>query len=65
MNVADMVSQLEYQLGGMSNEDGDFKVYALDVGEIFIKARSGEVFILSVNKASADAVEFIDEDDWS
>jgi hypothetical protein len=66
MEISALVFDIEYQLLGMTDSNGDtFGVVALDVGEIFIKTPSGEFFSLTVNKVAAADVDFIPEEDWA
>lgn len=66
MEISDITSDVEYQLIGMSAGDGeDYKIFALDLGEIFIKTPQGEFFKLAIDKVDAETVDFIGNGDWS
>ncbi len=64
MDIADLVSDIDYQLSGMTDSAGEvFGISALDTGEIFIKAPSGQFFLLAITEVDAETVSFIE--DWS
>lgn len=66
MDIQDFTSDAGFQLVGMTDSNGDdYKVFYLDVGEIFVKAATGDIFKLAVDKVTAEDVDFIAEDDWS
>lgn len=66
MNIADMTDELDFQLRGLSDADGEeIKIFSLDVGEVFLKTASGQFFKLAVDEVDAETVSFIDEDSWS
>jgi hypothetical protein len=66
MDIASITDELDFQLRGLSDADGEeIKVFSLDVGEVFLKTAGGQFFKLSVDEVDAETVSFIDEDSWS
>lgn len=66
MTATAVTEDVAFAVISMTDSDGEeYKSFALDTGEVFLKTAQGEFYMLAVTAITARDADFINDDDWS